>query len=291
MYLNVKRYGKVLAVFLGMCLVLSGCSKKTDETTNDISSVKLKSNQEIVACKITAIYGNEIEYTVVKEQSTSDSNSNKGRMPSASGVPDMNGKNSQGGENMPQGSGAPDMNGKNSQGGGNMPQGSGAPDINGRNSQSGGNMPQGGGASDTNGGSSQSGGTPDMNGEEMPQGGGAPDTNGENSQSGGAPDINGESSKSGDSSDSLLDKNNSQDSSDSSNKKSDSSKSLDKSSKKIYTHTDETGSTTIPVGTDVITSFGKTTTFSRLSNGDIIKMIMEKDSSGEKVVVGVWIVS
>ena len=50
-------------------------------------------------------------------------------------------------------------------------------------------------------------------------------------------------------------------------------------------------SRTIPVGTDVITSLGKTTTFSRLSNGDIIKMIMEKDSSGEKVVVGVWIVS
>ena len=66
---------------------------------------------------------------------------------------------------------------------------------------------------------------------------------------------------------------------------------MDKSSKKIYTLTDETGSTTIPVGTDVITSLGKTTTFSRLSNGDIIKMIMEKDSSGEKVVVGVWIVS
>ena len=231
MYLNVKRYGKVLAVFLGMCIVLSGCSKKTEETTNDISSVKLKSNQEIVACKITAIYGNEIEYTVVKEQSASDSNSKKGRMPSASGAPDMNG------------------------------------------------------------GSSQGGGAPDMNGGEMPQGGGAHDTNGVNSQSGGAPDINGESSKSGDSSDSLLDKNNSQDSSDSSNKKSDSSKSLDKSSKKIYTHTDETGSTTIPVGTDVITSFGKTTTFSRLSNGDIIKMIMEKDSGGEKVVVGVWIVS
>ena len=49
MYLNVKRCRKVLAVFLGMCLVLSGCSKKTEETTNDISSVKLKSNQEIVA--------------------------------------------------------------------------------------------------------------------------------------------------------------------------------------------------------------------------------------------------
>ena len=219
MYLNVKRCRKVLAVFLGMCLVLSGCSKKTEETTNDISSVKLKSNQEIVACKITAIYGNEIEYTVVKEQSASDSNSKKGRMPSASGVPDMNG------------------------------------------------------------GSSQGGGAPDMNGGEMPQGGGAPDTNGGNSQSGEAADMNGESSQ-------FEDRRNN-----SSDKKSDSSKSSDKSSKKIYTLTDETGSTTIPVGTDVITSLGKTTTFSRLSNGDIIKMIMEKDSSGEKVVVGVWIVS
>lgn len=231
MYLNVKRCRKVLAVFLGMCLVLSGCSKKTEETTNDISLVKLKSNQEIVACKITAIYGNEIEYTVVKEQSASDSNSKKGRMPSASGAPDMNG------------------------------------------------------------GSSQGGGAPDMNGGEMPQGGGAPDTNGVNSQSGGAPDMNGESSQFEDRQNSSSDKNSSQSSSDSSDKKSDSSKSSDKSSKKIYTLTDETGSTTIPVGTDVITSLGKTTTFSRLSNGDIIKMIMEKDSSGEKVVVGVWIVS
>lgn len=231
MYLNVKRCRKVLAVLLGMCLVLSGCSKKTEETTNDISSVKLKSNQEIVACKITAIYGNEIEYTVVKEQSASDSNSKKGRMPSASGAPDMNG------------------------------------------------------------GSSQGGGAHDMNGGEMPQGGGTHDTNGVNSQSGGAPDMNGESSQFEDSQNSSSDKNSSQSSSDSSDKKSDSSKSSDKSSKKIYTLTDETGSTTIPVGTDVITSLGKTTTFSRLSNGDIIKMIMEKDSSGEKVVVGVWIVS
>ena len=231
MYINVKRCRKVLAVLLGMCLVLSGCSKKTEETTNDISSVKLKSNQEIVACKITAIYGNEIEYTVVKEQSASDSNSKKGRMPSASGAPDMNG------------------------------------------------------------GSSQGGGAHDMNGGEMPQGGGTHDTNGGNSQSGGAPDMNGESSQIEDSQNSSSDKNSSQSSSDSSDKKSDSSKSSDKSSKKIYTLTDETGSTTIPVGTDVITSLGKTTTFSRLSNGDIIKMIMEKDSSGEKVVVGVWIVS
>lgn len=203
--LNIKRYRKVLVVLLVMCFVLSGCSKEKEEATNDISSVKLKSNQEIVACKITAIYGNEIEYTVVKEQSASDSNSKKGKMPSASGAPDMNG--------------------------GNMPSGGGAPDMDRGNPQSG--------------------------------------------------DIS-------------LDKSVSQNSSlDSSDKKSgsDSSKFSDKSNKTVYTLTDETGSTTIPVGTDVITSLGKTTTFSRLSNGDIIKMILEKDSSGEKIVVGVWIVS
>lgn len=254
MYLNVKRCRKVLAVFLGMCLVLSGCSKKTEETTNDISLVKLKSNQEIVACKITAIYGNEIEYTVVKEQSASDSNSKKGRMPSASGAPDMNGGSSQGG-------GAPDMNG--------------------------GEMPQGGGAHDTNGVNLQSGGAADINGRDS-QSGGITDNSGENLQGGDASDNDSGNESLGNSS---SDKNSSQSSSDSSDKKSDSSKSLDKSSKKIYTLTDETGSTTIPVGTDVITSLGKTTTFSRLSNGDIIKMIMEKDSGGEKVVVGVWIVS
>lgn len=58
----------------------------------------------------------------MKEQSASDSNSKKGRMPSASGAPDMNGGSSQGG-------GAPDMNG------GEMPQGGGAPDTNGGNSR------------------------------------------------------------------------------------------------------------------------------------------------------------
>lgn len=51
MYLNVKRYGKVLAVFLGMCIVLSGCSKKTEETTNDISSVKLKQIRRLLPAR------------------------------------------------------------------------------------------------------------------------------------------------------------------------------------------------------------------------------------------------
>ena len=187
-----------------MCLLASGCSKAEEENTNDIDSVKLKSNQEIVTCKITAIYGNEIEYTIAKEQSVSDAK--KDKMPSSSGAPDMKGGD------MPSSSGAPDMN-------------------NGNNDNS-------------------AGGPPDMGGDSKNS---SLDSSGEN--------------------------------------KSDKSKSSKNSDKKVYTLTDETDSTTIPVGTDVITSLGKTTTFSRLSNGDIIKMIMEKDSSGEKVVVGVWIVS
>ena len=204
MVLKLKKIRKMTVLLLVMCLLVSGCSKAEEENTNDIDSVKLKSNQEIVTCKITAIYGKEIEYTVAKEQSVSDTK--KDKMPSSSGAPDMKG--------------------------GDMPSSSGAPDMN----------------------------------------------NGNNDNSaGGPPDMSGDSKNS---------------SSDSSGKnKSDKSKFSKNSDKKVYTLTDETGSTTIPVGTDVITSLGKTTTFSRLSNGDIIKMIMEKDSSGEKVVVGVWIVS
>lgn len=191
MVLKLKKIRKMTVLLLVMCLLASGCSKaEEEENTNDIDSVKLKSNQEIVTCKITAIYGNEIEYTVAKEQSVSDTK--KDKMPSSSGAPDMN---------------------------------------NGNNDNS-------------------AGGPPDMGGDSKNS---SSDSSGEN--------------------------------------KSDKSKSSKNSDKKVYTLTDETGSTTIPVGTDVITSLGKTTTFSRLSNGDIIKMIMEKDSSGEKVVVGVWIVS
>lgn len=204
MVLKLKKIRKMTVLLLVMCLLASGCSKAEEENTNDIDSVKLKSNQEIVTCKITAIYGNEIEYIVAKEQSVSDTK--KDKMPSSSGAPDMKG--------------------------GDMPSSSGVPDMN----------------------------------------------NGNNDNSaGGPPDMGGDSKNS---SSSNSDKN-----------KSDKSKSSKNSDKKVYTLTDETGSTTIPVGTDVITSLGKTTTFSRLSNGDIIKMIMEKDSSGEKVVVGVWIVS
>lgn len=218
MVLKLKKIRKMTVLLLVMCLLASGCSKAEEENTNDIDSVKLKSNQEIVTCKITAIYGNEIEYTVAKEQSLSDTK--KDKMPSSSGAPDMKGGD------MPSSSGAPDMKG------GDMPSSSGAPDMNNGNNDN------------------SVGGPPDMGGDSK------------NSSSGNS------------------DKN-----------KSDKSKSSKNSDKKVYTLTDETGSTTIPVGTDVITSLGKTTTFSRLSNGDIIKMIMEKDSSGEKVVVGVWIVS
>ena len=210
MVLKLKKIRKMTVLLLVMCLLASGCSKAEEENTNDIDSVKLKSNQDIVTCKITAIYGNEIEYTIAKEQSVSDAK--KDKMPSSSGAPDMKGGD------MPSSSGAPDMKG------GDMPSSSGAPDMNNGNNDN------------------SAGGPPDMGGDSKNS---SLDSSGEN--------------------------------------KSDKSKSSKNSDKKVYTLTDETDSTTIPVGTDVITSLGKTTTFSRLSNG--------KDSSGEKVVVGVWIVS
>lgn len=64
---RTNKYKKIAAIFVAMCLAVTGCSKAEEEKSNDIDSVTLKSNQEIVAAKITAIYGNEIEYTVVKE--------------------------------------------------------------------------------------------------------------------------------------------------------------------------------------------------------------------------------
>lgn len=57
-----------------------------------------------------------------------------------------------------------------------------------------------------------------------------------------------------------------------------------------YAETTETGQLLIPVGTEVITKLGTSTTFSRLSNGDIIGMVLQKDGSGNEVVMKIKIV-
>lgn len=56
-----------------------------------------------------------------------------------------------------------------------------------------------------------------------------------------------------------------------------------------YTETDETGQMQIPVGTEVETKLGTITTFSRLSNGDIIKMLLQKDDTGTNALIKIWI--
>ncbi|MCD8037516.1 MAG: hypothetical protein LUE96_00250 [Lachnospiraceae bacterium] len=53
-----------------------------------------------------------------------------------------------------------------------------------------------------------------------------------------------------------------------------------------YTATEETGELQIPVGTDVITKLGTTTTFVRLSTGNTIAMLMQGDDG----VMKIWIV-
>ena len=98
------------------------------------------------------------------------------------------------------------------------------------------------------------------------------DTKGSNNDSGGMPAMQNGSSKS---------------------KSTSKSKSNTNSKKKgmtMYTSTNKSATMTIPVGTDVITSLGNKTTFSRLSNGDVIKMIVETDQDGNKVIVGIWMV-
>lgn len=57
-----------------------------------------------------------------------------------------------------------------------------------------------------------------------------------------------------------------------------------------YVETDVTGQMQIPVGTEVETKLGTITTFSRLSNGDIIKMLLQKDDTGKKTLMKIWII-
>ena len=57
-----------------------------------------------------------------------------------------------------------------------------------------------------------------------------------------------------------------------------------------YSETDVTGQIQIPVGTEVETKLGTVTTFSRLSNGDIIKMLLQKDDTGSNELMKIWIV-
>ena len=118
--------------------------------------------------------------------------------------------------------------------------------------------------------SSNAGNTPDQSSSSNDSG--SSDTNGSSHGSGGMPAMQNDSSKS------------------KSTSKSKSNTNSKKKSMTMYTSTNKSATMTIPVGTDVITSLGNKTTFSRLSNGDVIKMIVETDQDGNKVIVGIWMV-
>lgn len=51
----------------------------------------------------------------------------------------------------------------------------------------------------------------------------------------------------------------------------------------------ETQTWMIPVGTDVVTKLGTTTTFVRLSSGDTIQMLMQKDGAEDDSILKIWI--
>lgn len=57
-----------------------------------------------------------------------------------------------------------------------------------------------------------------------------------------------------------------------------------------YTETGKTGQIQIPVGTDIETKLGTITTFSRLSNGDTIRMLLQKVDNGGEELLKIWIV-
>lgn len=45
----------------------------------------------------------------------------------------------------------------------------------------------------------------------------------------------------------------------------------------------------IPVGTQVVTKLGTTTTFARLRSGDTIQMLIEKDAEQDSSILKIWI--
>jgi hypothetical protein len=54
--------------------------------------------------------------------------------------------------------------------------------------------------------------------------------------------------------------------------------------------TDTSQTWTIPVGTDVVTKLGTTTSFSRLANGDRVRMLMQATDDGSQTILKIWIV-
>lgn len=54
--------------------------------------------------------------------------------------------------------------------------------------------------------------------------------------------------------------------------------------------TTESGTWMIPVGTEVVTKLGTTTTFARLASGDTIKVLMQNEDDGTQDILKIWIV-
>lgn len=148
-----------------------------------------------------------------------------------------------------------------------------------------GNAPDQNGNGNGNDSSNGSGGMPAMQNGSSSQG--QMPSGGQGDAPGNPPDANGMQNQQNSNSDSSTGSDSSKSKSTSKSKSNTNSK---KKSMTMYTSTNKSATMTIPVGTDVITSLGNKTTFSRLSNGDVIKMIVETDQDGNKVIVGIWMV-
>lgn len=252
---------KITMLFLIAGLLFSGCGKSDASDATDISSVKLKSNQKIVIGKITEIAGNEMTYTILKKASAKSSSSDQSKNSNSGNAPDQNG------------------NGNDSSNAGNTPDQSSSSND---SSNSGNASDQG---SNDNDSSNGSGGMPAMQNGSSSQG--QMPSGGQGDAPGNPPDAYGMQDQQNSNSDSSTGSDSSKSKSTSKSKSNTNSK---KKSMTMYTSTNKSATMTIPVGTDVITSLGNKTTFSRLSNGDVIKMIVETDQDGNKVIVGIWMV-
>ena len=266
----------ILILLLIVCSVVTIYLKKKAATeANAVESsedVVTTENQELLYGEITSIQGNEIIYDLVAED---EDTSNKMKSPSTNN----NGKNVADGKDGSAQS--KEMSGSDgvSSGMAEMSGNDGASDemqgMSGSDGASNG-MPE---MSDSD---SSSSGIPEMSGSDGANNGmaemsdsdssssGIPEMPGSDGVNGGMADVSGE---------------------DMPDMGEDSKPSVSTMTvtKTYHSLGKEPVQTTIPVGTDVITKLGTTTTFARLASGDVIQMLVEKDGEQE-VIVKIWIV-
>ena len=252
--------GIVIAVLIAAGIVAAVIMKSPSKASAE-SEIQASAGQKIVYATIDNITGNDIEVSLLEEDMVKQFSS-MGRTEEDGEAPEGEGF---GGGDMPDMEGGmPDMSGGFP--GGDFPGGAGGfgdgmPDMSGGGFPSGGEMPDMSGGFPGGSGGGFEGGMPDM--------GGSASGDAEGDSEGGMPDMSGGGFPGGDFPGEMPE-------------------GFDGQMPPFGQEAEEKkASYRIPVGTDVITTLGATTTFSHLEEGDTIAILMEENSDA---ILKIWMI-